>query len=67
LALAPNDNKTMFRAAEIHEHLDERSLALHYVAKALASGYSRKGLERSLELRELRTDPRFQSNVQTSK
>jgi tetratricopeptide (TPR) repeat protein len=67
LALAPKDNKTMFRAAEIYEHLGNRSLALRYVKVALESGYSKKQIERSLDLRELHSDSRFQEILQSAK
>jgi tetratricopeptide (TPR) repeat protein len=65
LDLTPADNKLMFRAAEIHGQLGNRQLALKFVAKALELGYSKAGIERSPNLRRLRTDPGFQSLLQT--
>jgi tetratricopeptide (TPR) repeat protein len=65
LDLTPADNKLMFRAAEIYEHLGERQMALKFVAKALELGYSKDGMERSPTLRDLRTDPGYQSLLQT--
>jgi serine/threonine protein kinase/tetratricopeptide (TPR) repeat protein len=65
LNLTPADNKLMFRAAEIHGQLGNRQLALKFVAKALERGYSKAGIERSPNLRRLRTDPGFQSLLQT--
>ena len=65
LGLTPADNKLMFRAAEIYEQLGERQLALKFVAKAMELGYSRAGMEHSPSLRQLRTDPGYQSLLRT--
>jgi serine/threonine protein kinase/tetratricopeptide (TPR) repeat protein len=65
LGFTPNDNKLMFRAAEIYEQLGDRPLALKFVAKAMELGYSKGGVEHSPTLRQLRTDPGYQSLLRT--
>jgi serine/threonine-protein kinase len=59
LALAPKDAETMFKAGVVYEQLGDRTRALEWISKALAGGYSREALDRSVSLTALRADPRF--------
>jgi tetratricopeptide (TPR) repeat protein/TolB-like protein len=59
LALAPNDAANLFKAGVVYEQLGNRARALEWIDKALADGYSRDAVNRSVSLTELRRDSRF--------
>jgi serine/threonine protein kinase/Flp pilus assembly protein TadD len=59
LKLFPEDQHVIFEAAHTYEQLGMRELALRWLAKALKNGYSRKEIQRSPFLRNLRTDSRY--------
>ncbi|MBI3494263.1 MAG: protein kinase [Acidobacteria bacterium] len=59
LALAPKDVASLFKAGVVYEQLGDRTRALEWIGKALAGGYSRDAVDRSLSLTALRADPRF--------
>jgi serine/threonine-protein kinase len=59
LALAPKDVESMFKAGVVYEQLGDRARALDWIGKALAGGYARDAVERSLSLTALRADPRY--------
>jgi tetratricopeptide (TPR) repeat protein len=58
-ALAPKDGGIFLLAAQIHEHLGNRSLALEKVSAALERGITREEVDRTKSLDALRTDPAF--------
>ncbi len=67
LAAAPKDSDTLFTSALVYEIIGHRDKALEAVAAAVAAGYSLEEVEKEPELRSLRTDPRYQRWVKTSK
>jgi serine/threonine protein kinase/Flp pilus assembly protein TadD len=67
LAVAPKDSDTLFTSALVYEIIGHREKALDAVAAAVAAGYSLEEVEKEPELRSLRTDPRYQRWVKTSK
>ena len=57
--LGSGDADAMFNVASAYEQTGERALALQWLEKAIAAGYSRESIERSPGLAELRKDARF--------
>ena len=63
LALAPNDPEVLESAGEANEDLGHRGLAIQYIEKALARGYSMVRLRDNPNLQKLLADPRFRPEV----
>ncbi|MCE7960659.1 MAG: tetratricopeptide repeat protein, partial [Acidobacteria bacterium ACB2] len=61
LALSPDSGEIRAAAAEVHELLGERDVAVASAKKALELGYPRQGLVRNPELTRLLEDPRMQA------
>ncbi len=59
LELAPQDTEVMSRAGAAYEQVGDRDLALAWIGRALAGGYSRHEVESDPSLKALRADPRF--------
>jgi serine/threonine-protein kinase len=57
--LGSGDPDAMFNVASAYEQVGERALALQWLEKAVAAGYSRESIARSPGLAELRKDERF--------
>ena len=57
------DADAAFVLASTYEQLGERSLALKWLERAIASGYSLDSIERSPSLAALRKDARYQPNA----
>jgi tetratricopeptide (TPR) repeat protein len=61
LKLAPDDAQTLFRIAVIYEYrLKARDEALNWLARAVERGQTWGEIDRAPDLRQLRTDPRFE-------
>ena len=58
--LGGGDVNALFLVAGAYEQLGERTLALQWLQKAIATGYDRSAIERSPGLAALRTDVRYQ-------
>jgi serine/threonine-protein kinase len=56
---APDNLEALYNAVLIHEHFGERDQALAWLERAFAHGCSRRRVERSPELRDLRADSRY--------
>jgi tetratricopeptide (TPR) repeat protein len=67
LAAAPHDSDTLFTSALVYEIIGNRDKALAAVNSAVAAGYSLEEVEKEPELRTLRSDPRYQQWVRSSK
>jgi tetratricopeptide (TPR) repeat protein len=60
LSTAPSqDVSIMFNAGVVLEQIGDREQALTWIEKAVRHGYSRRLVEDSPSLAELRADPRF--------
>jgi len=59
VALAPKDTGAMFKAGVVYEQLGDRARALDWIGKAMAGGFSKDTVDRSMSLSQLRADPRF--------
>jgi serine/threonine-protein kinase len=59
MALHPDDEAVMFQIGLIHEVLDDRETALHWIGRALENGFSREQVESTPSLREFCTDERY--------
>ena len=59
--LGGTDADAAFALVSTYEQLGERSLALKWLERAIADGYSLEAIERSPSLAALRKDPRYQS------
>ena len=57
--LASDELDALFNVASAYEQIGDRALALRWLQKALAAGYSRESIERSPGLAELRKDERY--------
>ena len=62
-ALDPTEASVLFTMAGMYEHLGERDLALAWLEKAVANGYSRERIARSPTLAELRKDARYKTVI----
>jgi tetratricopeptide (TPR) repeat protein len=62
--IAPEDAYVALHAGHTYEVLGERDMALRWIERALAFGYSREEIEDTPALRELCTDARYRSLVQ---
>ena len=61
LALAPDDAHTLFQIGVFYEsRLNARDEALKWLTRAVERGQTWREIDRAPELRDLRTDPRFQ-------
>ena len=65
LSLRPNDSEFQYFAALVHNHFGERTTALAWLEKAVAGGYSAAEIQTSIEVDNLRDDPKFQKLVQS--
>ncbi len=61
LKLSPNDSDILFTSALVYEIIGHRDKALIAIDKAVKAGYSINDLEEEPELRNLRSDPRYQN------
>ncbi len=59
LAVGTPNGELLYQAAEVYEMLGKREQALKCVADALGLGFPLETLEHSLELQDLRKDPRY--------
>ncbi len=59
LAVASSRPDVCFRAAQVHERIGNRTEALKWLGRALEYGYPPERVERSPDLRDLRSDPRY--------
>ena len=59
IAAASSQSDVCFRAAQVHERTDNRNEALKWLGKALESGYPLESIERSPDMKELRSDLRY--------
>ena len=64
--LGATDADALFNVASAYEQIGERALALHWLQKAAAAGYSGDAIERSPGLAALRKDVRFVRLVKTA-
>ncbi len=58
---APDDLQLQFRSAEIYMLMNKPEIALSYLEKVLARGYSQKLVRQSDVFRKLLNDPRFEN------
>ncbi len=61
LAMRPNEGHYFYLAALVHGQLGNREAALDWLERSVASGYSTAEIRTSVELDELRQEPRFQA------
>jgi len=61
--LGSGDADAMFNVASAYEQTGDRDLALVWLAKATAAGYSREAIERSPGMAELRKDARYTAHT----
>jgi eukaryotic-like serine/threonine-protein kinase len=61
--LGSGDADAMFNVASAYEQTGDRDLALKWLDKATAAGYSREAIERSPGLAELRKDARYTAHT----
>ena len=59
LAVGSRSGELSYQAAQVYEMLGRREEALKCVSDALAQGFPVETIENSLELRNLRNDPRY--------
>ena len=59
LAVGTPNGELLYQAAQVYETLGKREEALKCVGEALEQGFPLETVENSLELRELRNDPRY--------
>ncbi|MDO8435372.1 MAG: tetratricopeptide repeat protein, partial [bacterium] len=64
LKIAPDVIDVIRRSADVYEQLGQRERALRQIELALEKGTSVQELERAPSLKDLRTDPRYQSLLQ---
>lgn len=60
LQAAPKDSDSLFTSALVYEIIGDRNKAIAAVDEAVRAGYSIEDVEREPELRQLRTDPKYQ-------
>ncbi len=61
LSLRPADPEYLFFSGLIHNRLGHRERALEWLERAVAKGYSTAEIRNTVELDDLRTDPRFKA------
>jgi serine/threonine-protein kinase len=64
LNLAPKNPELLFNAALVHSQLGDTSLALDWLGKALAAGYSRSVVASTPNFENLNTNSRYQKLMQ---
>jgi len=64
LAVGTPNGELFYQAAQVYETLGKREDALKCVADALAQGFPPETVENSLDLRDLRNDPRYRKLLQ---
>jgi Flp pilus assembly protein TadD len=65
LKLAPNNSDILFTSALIYETIGHRDQAIAAIDEAVKAGYSIQDVEQEPELRELRSDPKYQRWMHT--
>jgi len=58
------DKELLFQAALVYNQLRETGTALEWLSKALAAGYSKSVVSKTLELENLHDNPRYQALMQ---
>jgi eukaryotic-like serine/threonine-protein kinase len=66
LVVGTPNGEVLYQAAQVYEALGKRDEALKCVGDALAQGFPVKTVEDSLELRDLRRDPRYKRMTENS-
>ncbi len=61
LAMRPNEGHYFYLAALVHAQLGDRGEALDFLERSVAGGYSTAEIRTSVELDDLRTEPRFKA------
>jgi serine/threonine protein kinase/Tfp pilus assembly protein PilF len=64
LALSPKDSDVLFTSALVNEIIGHRQKAVAAIDQAVKAGYSIEDVQQEPELKELRSDPRYQRWLQ---